>query len=223
MDLLLETMEKIIPTPKRDVAKSPFMHVVRSFDVNKPGTPVEDIVGGIVGGSVSQGIFKLGDTIELAPGNKIEKQGKAAYEPLRTKIVSLYAGGRSVNEVTCGGLVAIGTNLDPSLTKGDGLVGNIAGAPGSLPPVHDQIILEPHLFIEAVGTSGLTKVEKIRIGESLVLNVGTAVTVANIVEAKGDHVRANLKRPICAESGSRIALSRRIADRWRLIGYGLTR
>jgi translation initiation factor 2 subunit 3 len=30
-----------------------------------------------------------------------------------------------------------------------------------------------------------------------------------------------LARPVCAEEGSRAAISRKIAGRWRLIGYGI--
>ena len=33
--------------------------VIRSFDVNKPGATVDDLKGGIVGGSISKGIFKV--------------------------------------------------------------------------------------------------------------------------------------------------------------------
>jgi translation initiation factor 2 subunit 3 len=221
IDLLIENIERVVPTPKRDSNKPPYMYIVRSFDVNKPGTLIENISGGIIGGSIAQGTFEVGDSIELSPGNKIEKAGKTIYEALETKVTSLYAGRESVSKATCGGLVGIGTALDPALTKADGLVGNIAGAPGSLPPVFEQIALETHLFEEAIGTSGLTKVDKIRVGETLVLNVGTAVTVAIVNESRGDHVRVTLKRPICTQTGSRVALSRRIADRWRLIGYGL--
>jgi translation initiation factor 2 subunit 3 len=214
IDLLIENIERVVPTPKRDPHKPPYMYIVRSFDVNRPGTLIENMSGGIIGGSIAQGTFEVGDTIELSPGNRIEKAGKTIYEALETKVTSLYAGGES-------GLIGIGTTLDPALTKADGLVGNVAGAPGSLPPVFEQIALETHLFEEAIGTSGLTKVDRIRLGETLVLNVGTAVTVAIVNESRGDHIRVALKRPICTQTGSRVALSRKIADRWRLIGYGL--
>ena len=221
IDLLIENIERVVPTPKRDSHKPPYMYIVRSFDVNKPGTLIENMSGGIIGGSIAQGTFEVGDTIELSPGNRIEKAGKTIYEALETKVTSLYAGGESVSKAACGGLIGIGTTLDPALTKADGLVGNVAGAPGSLPPVFEHIALETHLFEEAIGTSGLTKVDRIRLGETLVLNVGTAVTVAIVNESRGDHIRVALKRPICTQTGSRVALSRKIADRWRLIGYGL--
>ena len=52
IDLLIEAIEKHIPTPKRDPSKPPYMSVVRSFDTNKPGAAVEDLVGGVLGGTV---------------------------------------------------------------------------------------------------------------------------------------------------------------------------
>ncbi|MGW8288882.1 MAG: translation initiation factor IF-2 subunit gamma, partial [Candidatus Bathyarchaeia archaeon] len=51
IDVLLNAIEEIIPTPKRDETKPPLMYIIRSFDVNKPGTPIEDLDGGIIGGT----------------------------------------------------------------------------------------------------------------------------------------------------------------------------
>jgi len=45
------------------------MIIIRSFDVNKPGEEVEKLQGGVVGGSVVQGVLKVGDEIEIRPGH----------------------------------------------------------------------------------------------------------------------------------------------------------
>jgi translation initiation factor 2 subunit gamma (aeIF-2g) len=63
------------------------MHVLRSFDVNKPGIKLKDIKGGVIGGSLTQGIFNVGDEIEIKPGLLNEK--KKTYEPILTEIISL--------------------------------------------------------------------------------------------------------------------------------------
>ncbi len=220
LDALIEAFEKYIPTPKRDPAKPPRMFVVRSFDINKPGILADDIVGGIIGGTILQGAFKVGDAIEIRPGLRIEKSGKVTYEPIKTEVTSLHVGERSVEEARCGGLVGVGTKLDPSLTKADGLVGNVVGKVGELPPILDRLRLDVHLFEQAIGTPELVKVDRIKINEPVVLNVGTSVTVGAVQLVKSDIIEAGLKRPICADTGSRVAISRRIANRWRLIGYG---
>ncbi len=221
IDVLIQAIEERIPTPVRDPAKPPRMYVVRSFDVNKPGTPAEKLMGGVVGGSLIQGNFKVGDDIELQPGIRVEKQHKIEYEPLFTDIVSLHAGGRTVKEARCGGLVGIGTLLDPSLTKADGLTGNMVGRPKMLPPTLSELTLDIHLFERAVGTKEMLEVEKVHVGERLLLDVGTTITVGDVVSAREDTATFQLSRPVCAEKGARAALSRKIAARWRLIGYGI--
>jgi len=221
IDAVLQALEERIPTPDRDPTKPSRMYVVRSFDVNKPGTPAEKLTGGVIGGTLLQGKFKAGDEIELRPGIRVEKQQKAVYEPLFTEIVSLHAGEKEVKEAQCGGLVGIGTLLDPSLTKADGLIGNLVGNPGMLPPTRSELTLDVHLFERAVGTKEMAEVDKVHTGDRLLLDVGTTITVGNVVSAVKDTATLQLGRPVCAEAGARAALSRRIAARWRLIGYGI--
>ena len=65
-----------------------------------------------------------------------------------------------MKEATCGGLVGVGTLLDPSYSKADGLTGSIAGKAGMLPPTLTELTLETHVLERAVGTKELLKVEK---------------------------------------------------------------
>ena len=120
-------------------------------------------------------------------------------------------------------MVAVGTDLDPSVTKSDGLVGNVLGRAGTLPPILEKVSLSVDLFEKAVGTEQLMPVQKIKTNEPLVLNAGTAVTSGIVVSAREDLADVSLKKPICAEAGSKVALSRRIGDSWRLIGFGTIR
>jgi len=221
VDLLLYAMEKYIPTPSRDPTKPARMHVVRSFDVNKPGTPIEKLVGGVIGGSIFQGKFKVGDEIEIRPGISTTRGRSETYEPLFTEITSLHAGGQPVKEAYCGGLVGVGTLLDPSLTKADGLIGNVAGEPDTLPPTRYELSLDINLFERAVGTKEMAEVKKITPGEVLLLDVGTAPTVGMVKNVRGDTAELKLTRPVCAEESARVAVSRKIMGRWRLIGFGI--
>jgi translation initiation factor 2 subunit 3 len=221
IDVLLNAIEEIIPTPHRDATKPPLMYIIRSFDTNKPGTAIEDLEGGIIGGTIAQGKFKVGEEIEIRPGISGEREGRAVYDPLVSEIVSLHAGEKSVKEATCGGLVGVGTLLDPSYSKADGLTGNIAGKTGLLPPTLTELTLETHMLERAVGTKELLKVERINLDETLLLHVGAAVNVGKVLAVKGNTARVKLTRPICAQPGSRVAMSRKITARWRLIGYGI--
>jgi translation initiation factor 2 subunit 3 len=223
IDVLLQAMEEFVPTPKRDETKPPLMYVVRSFDVNKPGTLIEKLEGGVVGGTILQGKFVVGEEIEIRPGITAEKEGKTVYNPLFSEIVSLYVGEKSVNEAHCGGLVGVGTLLDPSFSKADGLTGNMAGKAGTLPQTLSELTLETQILERAVGTKELIKIEAVNMGETLLLHVGAAITAGKVTSIKENNVTVKLTRPVCAQTGSRVALSRKIAGRWRLIGYGMIR
>ncbi len=222
IDVLIQALEEHMPTPSRDPARPPRMFVLRSFDVNKPGTTVDDLAGGVLGGTILQGVFKVDDEVEIRPGVRVEKAGgRVTYEPLFTEVVSLQAGGKDVKEAQPGGLVGMGTLLDPSLSKADGLTGNIAGKPETLPPTLSELTIETHLFPRAVGTKELMEIEKVRTGEALLLDVGTTITSGSVASMKGENATLKLSRPVSAEEGGRAAISRKIAGRWRLIGYGI--
>ncbi len=218
IDALVQAIEERIPTPKRDVDSPPRLYIARSFDVNKPGAEIKKLVGGVIGGSLIQGRLKLGEQIEIRPGVKIGEKDESRYEPLIVKVEALNAGNESLQEALPGGLIAIGTKLDPSLTKADGLVGNLVGAAGALPAVISEVQLELHL-IQRVGFDN----PPLKMNEPLVLGVGTATTVGFMEKAKKSVVSLKLKRPICVDKGAKIAVSRRIGQRWRLSGYGVVK
>ncbi|MEM3209242.1 MAG: translation initiation factor IF-2 subunit gamma, partial [Saccharolobus sp.] len=115
IDALLEAIENYIKTPDRDLSQQPIMLVIRSFDINKPGTLFDSLKGGVIGGSIVQGVFKIDQEIKILPGIRTEKQGKVSYQPIFTKISSIRFGDEEFSEAKPGGLVAIGTYLDPSL------------------------------------------------------------------------------------------------------------
>jgi translation initiation factor 2 subunit 3 len=220
IDLLIQAMQEYLPTPERDPDLPPRMYVVRTFDVNKPGTPIDDMVGGVIGGSITQGNFTIGDEIEIRPGLPQRQKNKIRMRELYTTIISLHVGNTQVDEALPGGLAGIGTMLDPSLTKSDGLVGSLAGKPGTLPPVVEVLTLEYRLFDRVVGSMTEEKVAKIAKGEKLLLNVGTAKTMGEVSSVSKDKMETQLTIPVCALPDDRVALSRRIGGRWRLIGVG---
>ena len=221
IDVLIQAIAEHIPTPQRDLSMSARMYVARSFDVNRPGTKPENLVGGVIGGSLLRGKLQVGDEMEIRPGIQLTREGRKGWQHLTSKIVSLQAGGEAVEEAVPGGLIGVGTKLDPSLTKADYLAGAVAGAPGSLPSILETLRLETHLLERVVGTAEELEVKPLVTGEPLMINVGTATTAGVITSARGSQVEVKLKLPVCAEQGSRAAVSRRVAGRWRLIGYGI--
>lgn len=220
IDALIEAIETSIKTPPRSTSKAAIMHVLRSFDINKPGLPLDRVNGGVIGGALIQGELTLGDEIEIRPGFMDEKKNK--YEPIRSVVSTLGTGAGLVQKVRPGGLVAIGTKLDPTYVKSDSLIGSVVGKPETLPDDVEDISIDVKLFDTAVGTQEMVKVEPIKTKEFLRLNVGTAATLGTVTNSKDNKIEAKLKKPLCLIPQSRVAVSRRIADRWRLIGAGIS-
>lgn len=220
IDFVVQAIEEFLRTPARKKKENPEMVIARSFDINKPGSEISKLVGGIIGGAILSGKFKKGDKLEIKPGIKVEEKGKVNWKPVLTKLNSIVCGSTFINEKGPGGSVGFSTLLDPSITKSDSLVGNLAGIAGKLPPVFDNLNLETHLFDKVLGVRESTKIEPIRANEPLMISVSTCTTLG-IVNQAGKKIRVNLRRPICAHKGDKVAISRQIKNRWHLIGYGI--
>jgi len=217
IDALLEAIEKNMPTPERDLNKDPKMLIARSFDTNKPGTDISKLKGGVIGGSLIQGVLGVGDIIEIRPGIR---RGDGPYQEITTKIIGIQKAMKDMNEAGAGGLLGLSTELDPCLAKSDALSGSVAGLPGKVPPVITELKLDTNLLDRVIGTKDGMEVTPIRIGETLMITVGISRTVGSVVSASKGQAIMKLKLPISADKGERAAISRQVAGRWRLIGWG---
>lgn len=215
IDALVEAIENHITTPKRN-EKTSIMLIARSFDVNKPGTHIPSLKGGVVGGSLIEGRLSVGDTVEICPGIRV----KESYESIRTKVTGLQKAMTNLEEAGPGGLLGVSTELDPFLAKSDTLSGNVLGKPGQMPPSYDKITMNVSLLERVLGAKEAVRVEEIKTGDAVMLTTGTARTVGVVTSARPGSLEATLKIPICILEGSRLAISRQIQGRWRLIGWG---
>ncbi|KAK6138935.1 hypothetical protein DH2020_027316 [Rehmannia glutinosa] len=173
IDVVCEYIVKKIPIPERNFISPPNMIVIRSFDVNKPGSEVDEIKGGVAGGS----ILKQNELQFAVPG----------------------------------GLIGVGTTMDPTLTRADRLVGQVLGEVGSLPEVYVE--LEVNFFFASQGLLGVRtkdterqgKVSKLAKGEILMLNIGSMSTGARVVAVKNVFAKLQLTSPVCTSKGEKIA------------------
>jgi len=223
INCIIQAIEEFIPTPERDLSKDPLMFVARSFDVNKPGSDISKLVGGVLGGALKQGILKTSEKIEIGPGRLVQEKGTEKWILISTEIVSLVTGGSYVESVKPGGSIALQTKLDPAIVKSDQLAGSVVGLAGKLPPVWTELKLEPNLLEHVIGSKEETKVDPIKKGEPLMLNVNAMTTAGIVVGLEKNKIHIKLKRPVCAEVGSKIAISRRIGTRWRLVGWSFVK
>lgn len=219
IDKLLEALNEL-PVPKRDETKDPVFLIARSFDINKPGTKIKDLHGGILGGILKQGKLKVGDEIEIKPGLSVKRNNQFFYEPLTTKIISLHKGSESVKEILPGASISIETELDPYMAKTDSLTGSVASTKGTLPDISYTTRIKTELFKKVLGEDDDKRVEALKTKEMLMLSVNTTITVGTIEKISDDEIEMNLSIPIVALKGDNVGLARNIGGHWRLIGFG---
>ncbi len=205
LDLLIEAIETHLATPSHDLTKPVKMFIARSFDINRPGTKIENMKGAILGGSITQGKVIIGDEIEIYPG----LQGKTI-----TKVVSISCEAGLINEAKPGGLVAIATELDPSLAQNDKFRGQIIAKPNSLPAPTKELNLKITIFQRP----GQEKTE-FKASESVVLTVGTNTLVGFLKKVTPTTIIVLLKQDAIVEKGEKIAVSKHINSQWRLTAY----
>lgn len=222
LDILIEAIQGTIPTPNRPNDVGGLMYVARSFDVNRPGIRPEGLKGGIIGGSIVEGSFSVGDSILIAPGRRVQDGSKTRWEPLRTTIEGIQGGGIDLETAHAGGLCGIATPLDPLTTKADDLSGQVMAREGELPPIWEELNLDLQLLEKMVasGTEEEGGIRPLQPNEMLMVNSATATSVGTVSAIKAKRATLDLRLPICAKEGSRITLSRRVGSRWRLIGHG---
>lgn len=229
IDVVAEYIVTKIPIPVRNFTDPAQLIVIRSFDVNKPGEEVADLVGGVAGGSILKGILRMGDEIEVRPGIvSKDKDGTIQCAPIFSRIVSLFAEQNDLQFAVPGGLIGVGTKIDPTLTRADRLVGQVLGAVGQLPEVYTELEVSFFLLRRLLGVAmdkapRQAKVTKLAKAEILMVNIGSLSTGGRILAVKENLAKIVLTSPVCTAEGEKIALSRRIDKHWRLIGWGQIR
>merc|ERR1711971_1253223 len=233
IDVVCEFLCHRIPVPLRDFTSVCRLIVIRSFDVNKPGQDVTDLRGGVAGGSILQGVLRVGDEIEVRPGIVSKSTGRddgrgMKCNPIFSRVSSLHAENNDLQFAVPGGLIGVGTKIDPTLTRADRLVGQVLGLRGQLPDVFAEIEISYYLLRRLLGVKTSdggkqAKVQKLTKSEILMVNIGSTGTGGKVVAVKGDLAKIALTQPVCTTEGEKIALSRRVDKHWRLIGWGQIR
>ncbi|KAJ5711515.1 hypothetical protein N7493_002128 [Penicillium malachiteum] len=224
VDAVCEALISRIPVPIRDFTAQPHMMVIRSFDVNKPGAEIDELKGGVAGGSILTGVIKLNDEIEIRPGLVTkDEDGKVQCRPIFSRIETLFAEQNPLKLAVPGGLIGVGTLIDPTLCRADRLVGFVLGHRGQLPSIYTEIEVNYFLLRRLLGVKSAdgkqAKVAKLAKNEVLMVNIGSSAAGARVLGVKADAAKLALTSPACTEIGEKIAISRRIDKHWRLIGW----
>ncbi len=214
IDVLLRTVNEVMKPPEQDEKAKLRMYVSRSFDINRPGTDIQKLRGGVIGGSIVQGVLKAGDQIEIKPGVARKEGGRP--ETIVTTVKSLREEEDELKSARPGGLVAIGTEVDPALAKSDYLVGSIIGRKGEVPDPVDEIKVKYHLLKR----SGEQSTIPLNESEPVVINIHTSTNVGLITKLAKGAATIRLKRPSVIYPEMHVALSKRVGQRWKLSAWG---
>jgi len=229
VDVVLQYLATYIPIPVRDLTSSPRFMIVRSFDVNKPGCPIDKLTGGVAGGSILCGVMRVGDEIEIRPGiwSKNPETNEISYTPIISTVVGLRTEENGLLYAIPGGLISVGLKIDPYLTKRDALVGNLMGHKGQLPDIYVTLQIKYSLLRRLIGvktesSSNTNEVQRIGKEETLMINVGTTSMGGKVtgVNSQEGVIKVELTKGVCTSIGDKVALSRRINNKFRLIGWG---
>lgn len=222
LKLLLQCIvERAQPKNRPAYQKFPlFIHCVRSFDVNKP-SPANNLKGGVIGGTIMSGILKIGDTLEILPGYKTND---GQYKPLYTKVTSLFTGNVPILEAYPGGLIGIGTTLDPTFTRGDAMVGMCAGYKDQLPDVTTMLTVRVYLLQQCIGHDKEVRanIGKLHTGDIVQLAVGASSVNAKLIRRNKKDYIFETTSPICHVHGQSIPISKIIDGAWTIIGKAQT-
>ena len=152
IDCLFDMCDKLtVSASSTQPPKFNVFQIIRSFDINRPDTDIDHLRGGVIGGTLNGGELHVGDDIEIRPG-LITKDNK--YRALKTKILSIYSESTPIKQCSTGGLVALGTRLDPTLTRGDRMVGQVCGKFGSdIPPVVTTNVIKVFYMVPSSSSS----------------------------------------------------------------------
>merc|ERR1712039_323145 len=140
--------------------------------------------------------------------------------------MSLAAEQNSLQYAVPGGLIGVGTKIDPHLTRADKIIGHVLGHTDKLPSIYIEIEVKYYLLrrllgVKTEGDSKAGKVSKLKKGEILMVNIGSTAAGGRILTIGDNDVgKIVLTNPVCTQEGDKVALSRRIEKHWRLIGWG---
>ncbi len=215
LDILLKVLAEI-PIIERKKEGIPIFIVARSFDINRPGTSPENLHGVVLGGTLKQGLLKIGEEIEIKPGRITKEANQYHYKKLTTKVVKLFEGSKEVKILTPGGSSSIETELDMSLGKNDLLSGRIVSLVNSLPETTTNLKIKFTLFKNV----DKEEISEVKVSEILMFSINTLTTGGIIKKIKGNESEISLKVPIVPTKGDTVGIARNINNHWRLIGYG---
>ena len=202
---------------KKDINLPLQMNIIRTFDVNKPNIALDNLIGGVLGGSIAQGMLKNDEIIQISPGICSEnKDGSWKVEPLFTRVKSINSEKNSMDYAIPGGLIGVGTTIDPAYTKGNKLTGQIITNPGKNLPITSNITVKYSSF-RRVGkiSKTLSNNEVVKVG---IISNHVSATVINW-DKKKKLIQLQLAMPTCINDSS-VSIMKKMDKSFKIFSVG---
>jgi len=211
-DELIDSIDQYFNNDENENNNLTNFRITRTFDINKPGTPYDQVSGGCLGGTLMSGKLKVGDIVEVRPGILTKnKNGRYDHEPLTTTLLSFETNNNQIDEINPGGLVSIKTTIDPYYCKGNNMLsGNVLGKPEDLPSVYHDI---------DINYTSINDVWKPKNGDQVFLQIENMCSEARLTKFKNDKYSFQLIKPACISNTSKILVCRK-QPTITIMGYG---
>ena len=206
-NILTLKYEDLIKSPVRETEKPLELLTVRSFNINPQNVTIDDLKGGVIGGSIMSGILKIGQKITLYPGLVVEKNSRLTYHPLKTEVLSICSDKTQLDFAVPGGLLGIQVNLDSALTAKNRLIGNFVIETGKRKiNVYEEIEVSYRILGPEFVSKELRK--RIKKDCSIIITAKSKNLNAKILEKKKKTMTIKiLYQPLVGDIGDRLAIS----------------
>lgn len=214
LDKICEYAYQNIDFTNKNINNDLYMPIIRSFDTNKPKQNYKKMTGGVIGGSILSGVLNIGDYIEIRPGIIRMENGNKICSPIITQVESIYSEKNSLKYAIPGGLIGIGTGMDPYFSGSNRLVGQIMGKVGTLPNIYSEIEVK----IKRLRRFDMEKI-KFSKRERVMICMNSNTIYGNI-RVKGKIGNIILENPICCKISQKFAILKNIKGSFKLHSTG---
>jgi translation initiation factor 2 subunit 3 len=224
IDLLLKYIaERPLPTIEdKQINKKFKMIIIRSFNSNKINEKYDEIKGGVIGGSVTQGTLNIGDKILIKPGHAKKNPDYDATNletkryicvPFKTTILSINSDKTDMTTAISGGLIGVGTTIDPSFVVNDMMVGNVAVSLDNTDEIYEDIKIK----YNNMSSIKINKKDIVIVNHNACNNNATVRGMSK----DGTIILSLNNKPLCANIGDKITISKKSNENtFVIIGNG---
>lgn len=212
IDVLCEYLSGL-KIPKKDLSSDIKMFIIRSFNINNPITSIENLKGGVIGGSLQRGMLKVNDIVTIYPGyinkknNITEDSYEWEYKPLKCKILSIQSEKNNMEFAIPGGLIGVQLDVDPAMTSNDRLVGQLVFNEDKEVRVVEKILLS----YKKLNNYDVKKGDKIQININANNIYATIIKMNDGKKKKSslseNEMMINLEKPTCIEIGDIVSIN----------------